>query len=142
MEELVKKAQSGDKEAFTNLMLSVKNDLYKIAKARLKSDDDVYEAIQETMITAFKVIKKLKKPLCFRTWIIKILISKSNNIYSKKNKSNIISLDEVENYKKINDCEIEYTEATLDFKFVCKKLKYEDRMIIMLYYMEHLRIKK
>lgn len=117
-------------------MLLFKNDLYKIAKARLKNDDDIYEAIQETMITAFKSIKKLKQPICFKTWMIKILISKSNNLYSMKSKNNIIPLNEVENYKNTHYYEIENTEAILDFNFICKNLKYENRIIIMLYYME------
>lgn len=133
MEELVKKAQNGDKEAFTNLVLLLKNDLYKIAKVRLKNDDDTYDAIQETMIIAFKSIKKLRQPLCFKSWIIKILINKSNDMYSKRNKRHIISLDEVDNYKNIKNSDI---ESTLDFNFICRNLKYEDRMIIILYYME------
>ena len=61
MDELVKRAQQGDKEAFTELILLLKADLYKIAKTRIKNDEDIYDAIQETMIIAFKSIKKLKK---------------------------------------------------------------------------------
>lgn len=40
MEELIQKAKNGDKEAFTTIMLSLEKDLYKIAKTRLKNDDD------------------------------------------------------------------------------------------------------
>ena len=57
MDELVKRAQQGDKEAFTELILLLKADLYKIAKTRIKNDEDIYDAIQETMIIAFKSIK-------------------------------------------------------------------------------------
>ena len=67
-------------------MLLFKDDLYKIAKARLKQDDDVFDVIQETMLIAFKSIKKLNKPLYFKAWLIKILINKSNDLYKKKNK--------------------------------------------------------
>ncbi len=113
-----------------------KNDLYKIAKARLKNDDDVYDLIQETMIIAFKSIKKLENPLCFKTWIIKILISKSNSMYRKKGNSNVISFDEVENYKLNDYSNIEHAEVILDFNFICKNLNHEDRTIILLYYSE------
>ena len=54
MDELVKRAQQGNKEAFTELILLLKADLYKIAKTRIKNDEDIYDAIQETMIIAFK----------------------------------------------------------------------------------------
>ena len=63
-----------------------KEELYKIAKARLKRDEDVFDAIQETMIVTFKNIKKLKEPSSFKSWLIKILISKSNDIYRKEKK--------------------------------------------------------
>ena len=133
MEELVKKAQNGDEEAFTNLMLLFKNDLYKLAKSRLYDDDDVWETIQETMITAFKSIKNLKKASSFKIWIIKILINKSNSIYSKNKQRNVITLEEVvdKDYSGL-----ENVETKLDFNFICKNLKYEDRIIIILYYME------
>ncbi|MBO5005744.1 MAG: hypothetical protein J6D03_11155, partial [Clostridia bacterium] len=105
-------------------MLLFKNDLYKIAKARLKNDDDVYDVIQETMIMAFKSIKKLKEPSCFKAWIIKILINKSNGIYRYKSKGNIVSLDEIENYKIVDYSNIDHIEVALDFDFICNNLKY------------------
>lgn len=113
-----------------------KEELYKIAKARLKIDEDVFDAIQETMIVTFKNIKKLKEPSSFKSWLIKILISKSNDIYRKENKRNVISLEEIQNYNKSDCLDIQTTEDTLDFSFMCKQLKYEERIIIMLFYME------
>lgn len=113
-----------------------KEELYKIAKARLKRDEDVFDAIQETMIVTFKNIKKLKEPSRFKSWLIKILISKSNDIYRKENKRNVISLEEIQNYNKSDCLDIQTTEDTLDFSFMCKQLKYEERIIIMLFYME------
>ena len=91
MEELIQKAKNGDKEAFTTIMLSLEKDLYKIAKTRLKNDDDIYDAIQETIIEAFKSIKKLKNTEAFKTWIIRILINKTNDIFRrKKHKKDIL----------------------------------------------------
>ena len=50
MDDLVRKAKQGDKQAFTELILAIKTDLYKIAKARLRNDEDVYDVIQETKV--------------------------------------------------------------------------------------------
>lgn len=113
-----------------------KNDLYRIAKARLKNDEDVFDVIQETMIIAYKTLKKLKEPLCFKVWLIKILVSKSNDLYKKKSKSNIISLEEIENFSENERLDIDYIETKLDFNFICKHLKYEERIIVALFYME------
>lgn len=62
--------------------------------------------------------------------------NQSNYIYRQKNKNKIISFEETE--KNIAN-ETSYTEnidTILDFNFICKNLKYEDRTIILLYYME------
>ena len=45
--ELAIHAQKGDMEAFSNLIMSFEQDLYRIASIRLKSADDIDDAIQE-----------------------------------------------------------------------------------------------
>lgn len=136
MDELVKKAQQGNEEAFTELILLLKADLYKIAKTRINNNEDIYDAIQETMIIAFRSIKKLKKTESFKPWIIKILINTTNNIYIKASKNNIISLEKVEDYSSLNCTDYDRVETILDFNFLLKNFKYEDRIIIILYYVE------
>lgn len=136
MDELVKKARQGDKDAFTELILLLKDDLYKIAKTRIKNDEDIYDVIQETMIIAFSSIKKLKKLQSFKPWIIKILINTSNSTYKKASKNKIISLEKVEAYSSLSCPEYDKVETILDFNFILKNFKYEDRIIIILYYME------
>lgn len=115
-------------------MLLLKMDLYKIARARLRDDNDIYDAIQETMLMAFKSIKQLRQVQYFKSWLIKILINQINNTYKKMNRMNIISIEEIENirdYSHTNNI-----EEKLDLNFICKNLKYDDRLIILLYYAE------
>ena len=69
MESLIEKAKDGDQIAFTELMLQIKDELYKVAKIRLKNDDDVFDVIQETMISAYKSLKKLKHNEYFKTYM-------------------------------------------------------------------------
>ena len=61
MEELVAEAKKGDKDAFTQLILNIEDDLYKIARTRLNDQEDILDVIQETIISAYKSINKLKK---------------------------------------------------------------------------------
>ena len=136
MEELVEKAKNGDKEAFPTIILSLEDDLYRIAELRLSNKDDIFDAIQETIIIALQSIKKLRENQYFKTWIIKILINQSNYIYRQKNKKKVISFEEIENVETINTYDLESLEKTMDFNFMCKNLKYEERLIISLYYME------
>ena len=78
MEKKKKKAQKGDEESFTKLILYIKNDLYKIAKTRITEEEDIQDAVQETMIETYNSIRKLKDIKKFKLWTIKILINKCN----------------------------------------------------------------
>jgi len=144
VEELIKKAQKGDSEAYTKLILEVKNDLYKICKTRLSDDDDIDDAVQETMIQTFKQIKRLRDISKFKSWIITILINKCNSIYRKKHKLLVAESSELEAYYKgINQSNnIEMTEDDLDFYSIIKDLRYEEKIIIILYYAEKFTTKE
>lgn len=135
MEELIIRSKNGDEKAFTELILSMKNDLYRIGKTRLKDDNDISDAIQETMINAYKHLKKLKDNTNFKSWIIKILINECNKIYQKKSKKEKlfgrITREEATNTIDYSICSV---NAKLDFDLLIEKLNYEEKLIVTLYY--------
>lgn len=134
MDELILKAKDGDKASFTELMLQIKDELYKVAKVRLKNDDDVFDAIQETMLVTYKSLKKLKYNQYFKTWAIKILINECNKIYNFKSGKVLCSYDMLDDKNIYSN---DNTEEKLNFEFICNKLDKEDGTIILLYYMEN-----
>ncbi len=85
-------AKKGDKDAFSRLIEDVKFKLYKTGISILKNDDDTCDAIQETLISAYKNLNKLEHPEYFSTWIIKIMINKCYDII-KKNKK-VVNINE------------------------------------------------
>lgn len=135
---LVNNAIKGDKEAFSKIIKECEIELYRIAKARLYNEADVEDAIQETIIRAFKSIKKLKNSKFFKTWIIKILINNCNVIYKKKKwnnslieyQENIINKDKIINI----DNNLEFIEEGIDFNNMMKALNYNERIAITLFY--------
>ena len=86
----------------------MQKDLYKIGKTRLNDDNDIADAIQDTMIIVFKKLKKLKDNSKFKSWVIKIFINECNKVYKKKFK--------------------------IDFEILIKNLSYEEKLIVTLYY--------
>lgn len=134
-EQLVAKAKSGETKAFTELLHCIENDLYRIAKTRLSSDDDISDAIQETMIIAYKKLKKLKDNSKFKSWIIQILINECNLMYRKKNQQQNI-VGKIENDRLMNDQDntIYNINSKLDFELLISKLDYDERLIITLFY--------
>lgn len=127
VEELVEKAKNKDNEAFDKLILMMEKEMYLISKARLHSEDDIADAMQETILKAYKHIHKLRDNSLFKTWIIRILINECNTIYKKRN---TISLDD-------NNMEIKdenNNNDKLSFYILIKNLTEEERTILTLYY--------
>lgn len=141
MEELVKKAKTGDEAAFTSLVYELRQDLYKIARCRLSCEDDIEDAIQETMIVAFKNIRKLKKEDSYKKWLIKILVNKCNHIY-KKNKTRNVSFDKINPEEACTEGERYDELEQLDFYSVLQGLTYDERMVITLFYLEECSLKE
>lgn len=141
MEELIKKAQNGDEESFTKLILYIKNDLYKIAKTRITEEEDIQDAIQETMIETYNSIRKLKDIKKFKLWTIKILINKCNHIYKKKYKKDVYITD-YDLDKSLSFSSYNNVEDNLNFYSLIKNLDYDERLIIVLYYMEKYTLKE
>jgi RNA polymerase sigma-70 factor (ECF subfamily) len=78
---IIKKAQKGDDEAFSELIDSCQEKLYKIAFAYLKNEQNSLDAVGDTIYKAYMNISKLKIPEFFNTWIIKILINSCKDIF-------------------------------------------------------------
>lgn len=135
MDELVMRAKQGDEQAFIEIIISMENDLYKIARMRLRNDEDIEEAVQETCIEVFRNIKKLREVAYFKTWLIKILINKCNYIY-KKNKKNCVSFEEKNVEEFYISQSIDIVENRRDFELLIEQLNYKDRVVITLFYLE------
>lgn len=134
IDTLVKQAKSGNKSAFTELIKFYEQDLYKIARARLSCKDDIFDAIQETTVTMYESIKNLSNISSFRSWMIKILINKCNDIYRKSVNSKIASYDiaDLDNYTYQT---IQF-DSKLQFDYLMEKLDYDDRILAVLCYVE------
>ena len=131
MEELVERAQKNDEQAFNELILKVQKEMYLIAKSKLKDEEDIADAIQETILACYKNLKKLRDNKLFKTWLIRILINECNDIHRKR-KKNSISYDEneCENYIKSE----EETFKNMGFDVLIRDLKEDEKMILTLYY--------
>jgi len=143
IEKLVNNAKNGDKEALIELICNIKSSLYKIARIRLNSDADIEDAVQETIIEAYKNIKNLKSAHAFKSWVTKILINKCNKIYQGNTKTNI-SYEELEldDFLVDNSTIDSKVDNDSEFYYLLNGLTYDERLAILLYYMEDYPIKE
>ena len=106
---LVKKAKGGDGEAFISLIKQYEQVLYNVASRMLSNDEDVADALQETIMQGYEKIHTLKNGGNFNTWICRILINKCNYILNKS--KNVILLDDVPEQKFNNN---DFTKIELE----------------------------
>ncbi|MDU5110739.1 MAG: RNA polymerase sigma factor [Clostridium sp.] len=134
MELLIKKAQNGDKEAFISIINEYIQMMYKVAKTRLSSEEDIGDAIQETILSAYKSICVLKNTSYFKTWLIKILINKCNDIISKNKK--VIYVEDY--YESIKNEDLldgkESIEENIVFNETLNSIDESYKTVIVLYY--------
>ncbi|MGN0484769.1 MAG: RNA polymerase sigma factor [Lachnospiraceae bacterium] len=130
MTELVKKAQKRDADAFTELMESQMQNMYKAARAILYNDEDVADAISDTILTCWEKMWQLKKAKYFRTWMTRILINHCNDIMRKKKG---FSLVEELPEEPIQDSRYENAEWIEALQILPKKYQ----AVMVLYYVEN-----
>ena len=61
MIQLVRRAKKKDDQAFIELIDRCKGDLYKVARSYLNNEDDIADAIQETVIDCYEKIGSLRE---------------------------------------------------------------------------------
>lgn len=131
---LVEEAKLGDKEAFNKLVEENKLKMYKVAKSILKNEDDVCDAIQNALISAYTNLSKLQNNQFFSTWLIRILINKSYDIAKENQKryTNVIDITEYNGDDKLKFFDKYNSDSIVEN--VLNKLDEDLKTITVLYY--------
>ena len=128
---LVTLAQSGDREAFSELYGLYKDRLYRYAFYRLQSESDAEDAVQDCVVSAYIQIGSLKKAEAFSAWIFRILYCTVNaqlkrQIMVKKSSD----IDEMANL--LADSGAENTVLKTELQNALELLKDDEREIVLL----------
>ncbi|MEJ6949667.1 sigma-70 family RNA polymerase sigma factor [Natronospora cellulosivora (SeqCode)] len=132
MEELIKKAQHGDKESFSKAVLMIKEECYKIAYCYLHNSEDSMDAICDAVEKALINIKKLKEPKYFKTWFTRIVINECKMQLRKRRK--VIQMADELYTPEIKKMESKRRDGTIDLETALKELKPKIRLLIYLKY--------
>ncbi|GAB6991013.1 sigma-70 family RNA polymerase sigma factor [Paenibacillus pini] len=135
IDPIVIRAKAGDPEAFVQLMQEIELPLYRTARSIVNKDEDCADALQETILKAFKSIHTLREPAFFKTWIFRILINECNKMV--KSNSRTLPYGEVPDFPSISkDYEkIELWDAV-------NHLDENLRIVILLHYLHDMPIKE
>ena len=133
--DMIRKAKKGDKDAFCRLIDENVQSMYKVAAAYLKNDEDVADAIQDTILSCYENLKSLKQNRYFKTWMIRILINKCKDMIQKKKLVTYTDQMPETPFHEEKYAAMEWIQALepLDSKY---------RLVVLLYYMEGFGIRE
>ncbi len=84
MEELLRRATSGDIQAILQLLEQDEDILYRTAYAYVKNEQDALDVMQEVTYKALKKMYTVKNPQYARTWLMRILINCCLDLIKKR----------------------------------------------------------
>jgi RNA polymerase sigma-70 factor (ECF subfamily) len=83
-QELVRKAQKGNKEAFEELILRHQHRVFAVARGILKRQEDVEDISQQVFVKAYFSLKRFDQRAAFTTWLYKITVNECWDLLRKK----------------------------------------------------------
>jgi len=72
--ELVRRARTGDRDAYDVLIIDVIDHLYRIARLILRDFDSAEDAVQEALVRCWRDLPHLRDPDRFDPWLNRILL--------------------------------------------------------------------
>lgn len=132
---MVRRARRGDAEAFIALVEECKMTLRRVALGYLKNEEDVADAMQDTILDAYEHIGSLKKEEYFKTWLVRILINRCTKKYRSNQR-----MAYLEDYSEEAVCDA--GKAEVEFREMLSVLPDDSRVIFQLYFGEQFTIRE
>lgn len=124
----IKKAKSGDRDAFAELYSSIYLDLYRFALYTLKNPADAEDVVSETVMDAFVSIRRLRSADSFKAWIFKILSTKCKRRFKQ------IQIQAVELPADLSaEDDLTHFDEKMDIRHYFYLLEDEERLIISMH---------
>lgn len=93
-DELVRRAQKGDRQALETLLTQIDQDVFGVALLTLGERNEARDAAQEALIKVVRGLKRYRGHAAFRTWIYRITLNTCRDFQRRRGRRNEIPLDE------------------------------------------------
>lgn len=93
-EELVRRAQAGNNEAFEELVRRYERKVYNITYRLMGNEQDASEALQDAFLRAYRFIHKFQFKSSFFTWLYRIATNVSLTKLRRREKVDTVSIDQ------------------------------------------------
>ncbi|MBN2239113.1 MAG: RNA polymerase sigma factor [Dehalococcoidales bacterium] len=91
---LIRRCQSGDKEAFRSLVEKYRSVLFGTAYLITREKESAEDAVQRSLLQMWKHISSLRLRSSLKAWLIRIVINEVNQLHRKK-RLPVVSVEEV-----------------------------------------------
>ncbi|MFE4711842.1 RNA polymerase sigma factor [Paenibacillus sp. NPDC056722] len=125
----VQTANTGEEEAFMQMVLGQQRLLYGIAYSYLRSEADAFEVLQEATCRAWTKRRSLKDPARFTPWLIRIVINCCND--ELKRRKRVLTVKPAET---VSDMMEMKSDLRLDMEQALDGMKPKYRQVIVLKY--------
>lgn len=132
---MVRRAKRGDAEAFIALVEECRMTLRRVALGYLRNEEDVADAMQDTILDAYEHIGNLKKEEYFKTWLVRILINRCTKKYRSNQRTACL-----EDYSE--EAVYDAGKAEVEFREMLSVLPDDSRVIFQLYYGEQFTVRE
>ncbi len=95
-EELVRRTQAGEAQAFDELILRFSPRLYGLVYHMTSSHEDTNDLLQDIFSKAYRSIKGFQGKSSFYTWMHSIAVNMTINFLKKRNRRKTLSLDDAD----------------------------------------------
>lgn len=134
-ENLIRKAQSGDNDAFAQLVQRHSADAYRTAFMVLRNRSEAEDVVQEAFLTCYSKLHSFRMESSFKTWLYRIVANLCYDRLRRQNRESMAysRLSLSINMRAGND-DMAEIEKRLDLKEVVSSLRPEHRLVLALYY--------
>jgi RNA polymerase sigma-70 factor (ECF subfamily) len=92
---LVRRAQSGDHEAFTTLVRQYERHIYRLALQITRDSTDAEDVLQEAFLKAYSNLKSFQGDSRFYTWLVRIAVNEAlMKLRKRRTAPAMVALDE------------------------------------------------
>lgn len=142
MEKILFRLKNNENEAFEEIIKKYGGRLFLIAKTKIKDDALADDAVQETFISLYENVHRIKSESKLNSWLTKVLINKCNDLMRKNKIYNFVyDYNEIDTYADRRD-EFENLITHIDIYMIINKLNDEDKVIFLMYYSRNYTIKE
>ncbi|RKU38272.1 hypothetical protein C6496_07225 [Candidatus Poribacteria bacterium] len=94
-DELIRRFQNGDTEAFNPLILKYQKKIYNFLYRRVRDRETAKDLCQEVFLKAFKALPNFKGDSTFYSWVYRIAINCSIDFQRQRNRVKVLTFEEL-----------------------------------------------